>query len=189
MADALNYYKMYEEFSDRARKASNPDTLRWMYQQGWRSGARTEDGYFGQGGRRMIVDAFQYLQQTQRFLREQKQEFLNPADLLVYINRARREVAGRTQSVRRLTPISGQIISTNLVSGGSGYVNPQVTITTPDWPSGALPNPQGRQATRCGADEWRRDHRRHHPRWRRRIFPAADYDHGYRSWSRCVSDS
>jgi hypothetical protein len=33
MADALNYYKMYEEFSDRARKASNPDTLRWMYQQ------------------------------------------------------------------------------------------------------------------------------------------------------------
>jgi hypothetical protein len=95
----------------------------------------------------MIVDAFQYLQQTQRFLREQKQEFLNPADLLVYINRARREVAGRTQSVRRLTPISGQIISTNLVSGGSGYVNPQVTITTPDWPSGALPNPQGRQAT------------------------------------------
>jgi len=32
MADALNYYKMYEEFSDRARKASNPDVNRWMYQ-------------------------------------------------------------------------------------------------------------------------------------------------------------
>ena len=95
----------------------------------------------------MIVDAFFYLRAVQRLLREQKQEFENPDDLLSYINLARREVAGRTQCVRRLTPISGQIISTNLVSGGSGYVNPQVAITTPDWPSGALPNPQGRQAT------------------------------------------
>lgn len=95
----------------------------------------------------MIVDAHFYLRQCQRLLREQKQEFLNPEDLLSYINLARREVAGRTQCVRRLTPISGQIISTNLVAGGSGYVNPQVTITTPDWPSGALPSPQGRQAT------------------------------------------
>jgi len=95
----------------------------------------------------MIVDAHFYLKQVQRLLREQKQEFLNPDDLLSYINLARREVAGRTQSVRRLTPISGQIISTNLVSGGSGYVAPVVNITTPDWPSGALPNPQGRQAT------------------------------------------
>jgi hypothetical protein len=32
MADALNYYKMYEEFADRARKASNPETNRWLYQ-------------------------------------------------------------------------------------------------------------------------------------------------------------
>lgn len=94
----------------------------------------------------MIVDAFQYLQQTQRFLREQKQEFANPEDLMVYINRARREVAGRTQCIRRLTPISGQIISANLVSAGSGYVNPQVAITPPDFPSGAAPNPLGRQA-------------------------------------------
>lgn len=95
----------------------------------------------------MIVDAFQYLQQTQRFLREQKQEFENPDDLMVYINRARREVAGRTQCVRRLTPISGQVISSTLVTGGSGYVNPIATITSPDFPSGVLPNPSGRQAT------------------------------------------
>lgn len=95
----------------------------------------------------MIVDAFQYLQQTQRFLREQKQEFENPDDLMVYINRARREVAGRTQCIRRLTPISGQIISTNLLTGGSGYVNPVATITPPDFPSGVAPNPLGRQAT------------------------------------------
>ena len=45
----------------------------------------------------MIVDAFTHLKQTQRVLREQKQQFENPDDLLVYINRARREVAGRTQ--------------------------------------------------------------------------------------------
>lgn len=95
----------------------------------------------------MIVDAFFYLQQCQRLLREQKQEFSNPEDLLSYINLARREVAGRTQCIRRLTPISGQIISTNLVSGGSGYVSPVVTITTPDFPSGKLPNPNGLQAT------------------------------------------
>ncbi len=95
----------------------------------------------------MIVDAFSYLQQTQRFLREQKQEMMDPADLLVYINRARREVAGRTQCIRRLTTISGQIISAQVVLGGSGYVSPIATITTPDFPSGALPNPNGRQAT------------------------------------------
>lgn len=94
----------------------------------------------------MIVDAHFYMKAVQRLLREQKQEFENPDDLLSYINIARREVAGRTQSVRRLTPISGQVISANLLTGGSGYVNPVATITTPDWPSGALPNPQGRQA-------------------------------------------
>lgn len=95
----------------------------------------------------MIVDAFYYLKQCQRLLREQKQEFENPDDLLSYINIARREVAGRTQSVRRLTPISGQVISAQVLTGGTGYVSPVATITTPDWPSGALPNPQGAQAT------------------------------------------
>ena len=77
----------------------------------------------------MIVTAFEHLKQTQRFLREQKQEFFNPDDLLVYINRARREVAGRTQCIRRLTPISGQCVSVNLLTGGSGYVSPVATIT------------------------------------------------------------
>ncbi len=95
----------------------------------------------------MIVTAHDYLKQTQRFLREQKQEFENPDDLLVYINRARREVAGRTQCIRRLTPISGQVVSALVTAGGSGYVSPIATITTPDWPSGALPSPNGRQAT------------------------------------------
>lgn len=93
------------------------------------------------------LDSWQsYSKQTQRFLREQKQEFANPADLLEYINRARREVAGRTQSVRRLTPISGQVIAATVTNGGSGYVNPVGTVSTPDWASGAPPNPNGRQA-------------------------------------------
>jgi len=67
--------------------------------------------------------------------------------LMVYINRARREVAGRTQCIRRLTPISGQIVSANIINAGSGYTAPIATITTPDFPSGLLPNPNGRQAT------------------------------------------
>lgn len=95
----------------------------------------------------MINNAFEYLKQTQRFLREQRQEFSNPDDLLVYINRARREVAGRTQCIRRLTPISGQILSATVTNPGTGYVNPQVAITPPDFPSGVLPAPNGRQAT------------------------------------------
>jgi hypothetical protein len=93
------------------------------------------------------VDFFQYLQQTQRFLREQKQDFMNPDDLRVYINRARREVAGRTQCIRRLTPISGQVVSLNLLAGGTGYVSPIATITPPDFPSGYGNNPNGLQAT------------------------------------------
>ena len=95
----------------------------------------------------MNVDAFFYLQACQRLLREQKQEFSNPEDLLSYINIARRETAGRTQCIRRLTQISGQIIDATIVSGGTGYTAPVVTITPPDFPSGVLPNPNGRQAT------------------------------------------
>jgi hypothetical protein len=33
MADALQYYKMFNEFMDEARKASNASTNRWMYDQ------------------------------------------------------------------------------------------------------------------------------------------------------------
>lgn len=89
-----------------------------------------------------------YLKQCQRFLRESRQDLLDPNDLINYINRARREVAGRTQCVRRLTPISGQVISANIVAPGSGYSNQTVvTITPPDFPSGMLPAPSGAQAT------------------------------------------
>jgi hypothetical protein len=87
-----------------------------------------------------------YLQATQRFLREAKQEFVNAADLIEYVNRARREVAQRTQCVRRLTPISGAVTSAEVTAGGSGYVAPVVTISAPDFPDGGPSYPNGAQA-------------------------------------------
>lgn len=95
----------------------------------------------------MSATLFTYLKQTQRFLRESKQEHLNPENLISYVNRARREVALRTQCIRVLTPSSAQILSAAMTSVGSGYVNPTVTITPPDFPSGYGRNPSGLQAT------------------------------------------
>jgi hypothetical protein len=88
-----------------------------------------------------------YLKTAQRFLREANQDLLNPADLVTYCNRARREVAMRSQAIRILTPISGQVISATVTNGGSGYTNPTVTISAPDFPSGSGPFPNGLQAT------------------------------------------
>lgn len=89
-----------------------------------------------------------YLKQTQRFLREAKQEFLNPQDLLEYVNRARREVAMRAMCVRRLTSIDGSIATITLLSGGHSYSSsPVVTISAPDFPSGQGVYPNGSQAT------------------------------------------
>lgn len=89
-----------------------------------------------------------YLQQTQRFLRDAKQQTFNVQDLTEYVNRARREVAERTQCVRRLTLSSGAIMTGSVVSAGSLYSNnPTLTISTPDFPSGMLPYPNGNQAT------------------------------------------
>jgi len=88
-----------------------------------------------------------YLRQTQRFLREANQELINPGDLIDYCNRARREVAMRSQAIRILTPISGQVVSCSVTNGGSGYTNPVVVISPPDFPSGSGPFPNGLQAT------------------------------------------
>lgn len=91
---------------------------------------------------------FRYMEDCQRFLREQKQEQINVDDLIAYINRARREIAQRSQCIRVLTPISGQITSWSLTSGGSGYSDtPVCTVSAPDFPSGLLPSPTGSQAT------------------------------------------
>lgn len=94
-----------------------------------------------------MATLFDYLQQLQRFTREAKQDFLRPNDLTSYINRARREVAMRAQCIRRLTPISGSVISATVTAGGSGYVAPVATISAPDFPSGQAPFPNGDQAT------------------------------------------
>lgn len=91
---------------------------------------------------------FKYLQDTQRFLREQRQELENPDDIVAYINRARREIALRTQCIRVLTPISGSITGWTVDTGGTGYSNsPTLVITDPDFPSGQGANPNGDQAT------------------------------------------
>jgi hypothetical protein len=88
-----------------------------------------------------------YLKQTQRFLRDQSQQFLNPGDLIDYVNRARREIAMRAECLRVLTPISGSVVSVTVTAPGSGYTAPTVTISAPDFPSGTLPKPNGDQAT------------------------------------------
>ena len=49
---------------------------------------------------------FGYLQQVQRLLREQNQVFENVDDLTSYVNRARREIAYRTESLRVIGTIS-----------------------------------------------------------------------------------
>lgn len=90
---------------------------------------------------------FSYLQQVQRFLREQNQQLLHPDDLTEYVNRARRELALRTQSIRRTPPIAGAVQSVSVTAAGSGYTNPTVTVSVPDAPSGKLPYPGGVQAT------------------------------------------
>lgn len=87
-----------------------------------------------------------YLQQTQRFIRDQQQVLINPDDLTEYVNRARREVAMRTQSIRILTPVSGEITDITITNAGSNYTDPQVIIAPPDAPGGMTPYPGGAQA-------------------------------------------
>ena len=88
-----------------------------------------------------------YLQQTQRLLKDPAQQKYVPNDLIYYINQARRHVAELCQCVRVLTPISNSISSITVLTPGSGYTSPTVTITPPDAASGAALNPGGLQAT------------------------------------------
>lgn len=94
------------------------------------------------------MSLFSYLQQTQRLLREQNQVFENPDDLVSYVNNARREIALRTQCIRVLTPSAGSISTYSVTAAGTGYSQtPTVTVSAPDFPSGAMPSPNGLQAT------------------------------------------
>lgn len=89
-----------------------------------------------------------YLSDVQTFLADANQEMLDPQDIIKYINRARREIALRTQCVRVLTPITGAVIGGSVVSGGSGYSSsPTITLTSPDFPSGQGPYPNGSQGS------------------------------------------
>lgn len=90
---------------------------------------------------------YDYQQQVQRFCRDANQELLNPQDLITYINKARRQVALQTQCLRFLTPVSAGITTVSVIDGGSGYTNPTVTISAPDFPAGTGTYPTGSQAT------------------------------------------
>jgi hypothetical protein len=89
-----------------------------------------------------------YIAMVQRFARDQKQQNLDIGNLAEYINRARREIAMRAQCIRIQPPIFGSIEGWKITNGGTGYsTTPTLTITPPDFASGQIPNPNGRQAT------------------------------------------
>lgn len=90
---------------------------------------------------------FNYAEDVQRFLRDSRQQDIDLADIYKHVNTARREVAMRAQCIRRLTPISGQVVTASVTSAGHGYTNPSVTISGPDFPSGQGNFPNGSQAT------------------------------------------
>lgn len=90
---------------------------------------------------------FDYLQQTQRLIHDQKQVMINQTDLIQYVNRGRREVAMRSACLRQLTRVSGSVMAINVTNPGSGYTAPTVTISAPDFPAGQGPYPNGLQAT------------------------------------------
>jgi hypothetical protein len=82
------------------------------------------------------MSLFSYMQQTQRFLREQGQVFENVDDLTSYVNRARREIAYRTESLRVIGTVSTVIgqrpyafstinIGTSATTGLQGVVKVQ----------------------------------------------------------------
>ena len=90
---------------------------------------------------------FSYSKQVRRFLNDGNMRDVDEENLVSYINRARREVAMRTQAIRFVTSISGQITAANVTAAGSGYTRPTVVISPPDFPPGTLPYPSGAQAT------------------------------------------
>ena len=90
---------------------------------------------------------FGYMRDCQRFLNDTNQELLNPADLIEFVNRARREVAMRSQSIRLMPPIAGAVSTITVTNQGSGYTNPTVTVSAPDFSTGTSINPLGAQAT------------------------------------------
>lgn len=87
-----------------------------------------------------------YTKMTKSFLRDRGDKLLQLDDIETYVNRARRDIALRTQSIRIVPPISGPIVEIQVTNPGSGYTNPTVIVTPPDFPTGKLPYPAGSQA-------------------------------------------
>jgi hypothetical protein len=90
---------------------------------------------------------FTYMKLCQHLVRDTNQQLINPLTLIDYINRARREVAMRSQCLRALPPTSGGVETITVTAGGSGYTDPTVTVTAPDEPGGQALFPAGAQAT------------------------------------------
>jgi hypothetical protein len=89
-----------------------------------------------------------YIQDVQTFLRDSSQNMLDPGDIIKSVNRARREVALRTNCLRILPDISAACMTCSVVATGSGYSNtPTITLSAPDFPSGTGPFPGGAQAS------------------------------------------
>lgn len=101
----------------------------------------------------MTMSLFQYSQALRTRLADQKMEIFDEGDLTNYINTARREIARQSQCLRALTPISGSVTQITVTNPGTGYTNPTVTISYPDFPNGLPPSPNGRQAT-ATAETW-----------------------------------
>lgn len=95
----------------------------------------------------MTYTLFTYNQKLRTRLADQKMEIFDEGDLTNFVNEARREVARQSQCLRVLTPISGSLVEIVVTNPGSGYTNPTVVISYPDFPSGVLPYPNGAQAT------------------------------------------
>lgn len=89
-----------------------------------------------------------YVRQLQRLVRDGDQRYLDPQDLVEYLNRARRQVCMQSQCLRALSPSAGRINAINVTATGSGYAQSTttVTISAPDSPSGNPINPNGAQA-------------------------------------------
>lgn len=95
----------------------------------------------------MSKTLFDYMKEVQRHLHDSKQTLLDPEDIITYINQARRQVAMQAQCLRVLPAISGAIIGATVTAPGTGYTNPTITITPPDFPNGQALYPLGAQAT------------------------------------------
>jgi hypothetical protein len=88
-----------------------------------------------------------YTKMVKGMLRDRGDKLLQLDDIEIYVNRARREIALRTQCIRDIPPIAGPITSLIIEYPGSGYTNPVVVITPPDFPRGSKVYPAGAQAT------------------------------------------